>query len=833
MSPESPTERLELAGMNDIPPEAIPPWEAEWTLFGPIANEGDSSNWPGKLGWDPLPLDAATEIPAEITIEGQVYRPQKTFSPDGLLDFDAIFGPTPGAPMVYLLQEIDSPEAARLPIAFGANWGTEWWLNGELVYETRVGNFGDWHLRNSHQFEAPLQPGRNLLVVRVISGGANDWTMTVGHLPPRPGGSAEALPVQLPILSPLRQRTRDYTATGLRIEERPAPPPVEVAAMQARVMAEHGVQAHWIGVVDPTGSPYGTSEFLPQRHEGRPEDEDLLIERVQHIHSRGMAAVTWFPGNHCRTAWETHADWRVFPFPGFETDGHQSHWGLCPLTPYGEALTQFVLESLDKYDLDGFWFDGTTWATSGAVACACKYCRRRFREDTGLEFPAAADWNDPAFQRWVAWRYEAFMNFWGQLADRVRRVHPHATIVINHLHRLRSSWLRAIPLDRYPARVLVGTEAQDSPFESAFHGRLVAAYGKPQSEVWMGIHKLFTRTSSWLSEADPLYRYAHHALATLTAGSWMSYGTPDPGEKPADAYDRLGSLVNPRKPFEGGTAEPYVGLHLSQQSETHFFSRYTDWGFPKDCWQSFFGWHNLLAEKQLLTRLAFDAELTRAELFKYPVFLAPLSVALADEQVKLLEEYVERGGVLIVGPGFGACDRYGNPADPARVSALLGHDAVAADDAQPLLEAADPETTVRALGAGQVVELRGNVGLRFDRHRSPLLADEVAALLTRLAPPRVEIEGPRRLHVGLFRRPGKLYLHVQNFMAWSQAGSLPDPALTAPEPVENLRVTLHGLNAFSARLPLSDTQLDLAISGDTASLVIPRIDWHEVVELEV
>ena len=70
-------------------------------------------------------------------------------------------------------------------------------------------------------------------------------------------------------------------------------------------------------------------------------------------------------------------------------------------------------------------------------------------------------------------------------------------------------------------------------------------------------------------------------------------------------------------------------------------------------------------------------------------------------------------------------------------------------------------------------------------------------------------------------------------MAWSQAGSLPDPALTAPEPVENLRVTLHGLNAFSARLPLSDTQLDLAISGDTASLVIPRIDWHEVVELEV
>ncbi|NLO72523.1 MAG: hypothetical protein GX100_00255, partial [candidate division WS1 bacterium] len=178
MSQEPSLVTYTLAGMSDIPPEAIPPWETEWTLFGPIPSEGDSSTWPGKIGWDPLPLDAATEIPAEVTIEGHVFRPIRTVSTGGHLDFEHIFSYHEGVPQLYMMREIESPTEARLPLAFGANWATLWWLNGEEVYHTRSGNFGDWHLRNSHQFLAPLRPGRNLLVVRLISGGANDWTMT-------------------------------------------------------------------------------------------------------------------------------------------------------------------------------------------------------------------------------------------------------------------------------------------------------------------------------------------------------------------------------------------------------------------------------------------------------------------------------------------------------------------------------------------------------------------------------------------------------------------------------------------------------------------------------
>lgn len=834
LSSDAAPELLQLPAMADRPPDPLPAWEAEWTLFGPIPNEGHSGNWPGQIAWQPLPLDAATQIPSEVEILGQVYAPVSARSKSGLLDFAQVFGPFDGCPIVYAMLQLDSPAPARLPIAFGANWGTEWWMNGELVYETRVGNFGDPLLRNSHQFEAPLRAGRNLLVVRVISGGPPDWTLLLGQLPPRPGTTAGPLPLAAPILPPERAHSRDYLASGLRIEERPGPVPAEVSRRRAAAMSEHGVQAHWVGIVDPTGSPYGASEVFPQRPEAQPEDEALLREQISRIHEQGMSAVTWFPGTHCRTAAQAHPDWAVVPFGQTAVQVGESFWNLCPSTPYGEALIEFTLESLANYDLDGFWFDGSSWSHEGKIGCSCEHCRRRFREDEGLDFPGAADWSDPAFRRWVQWRYRTHMDYWGRLAARVRREFPRATIVVNHLHRLRSSWFGAIPVDRYPAPVLVGTEAMDSPFESAFHARLVRAYGKPHDEVWMGLHKLFQRTPFWLAECDPVYRYLHHALATITAGSWPSFGTPDPGETLTTAYDLLGSVVNPRRPYAGGQPEPYLGLHLSQQSETFFFSRHADWGHPLTYWESLYGWNKLLCEKQLLTQIVFDAELNPNDITRYPVFLAPLSVALSEAQVRVLHQYVQAGGVLVVGPGFAACDEWGETADPARRQGLLEATEPAAS-AAALLEAEGTEVKRWRVGRGQVLQLSGNAGLAFHRYRSATLADEVAALLTAAAPPRVVVQGPRRLHVGLFRQPGRLYLHLQNFIAWSEAGALPDPAVTAPEPARDVRVTLHGLDvsaAFRVLLP-GRPEVALSRSGASVSFTLPVVEWGDIVELRL
>ena len=141
--------------------------------------------------------------------------------------------------------------------------------------------------------------------------------------------------------------------------------------------------------------------------------------------------------------------------------------------------------------------------------------------------------------------------------------------------------------------------------------------------------------------------------------------------------------------------------------------------------------------------------------------------------------------------------------------------------------------TVRKLGAGTVVEFAGNPGLRFHEARASKLADEVATLITRLAPPRLEVKGPRRLHVGMFRQPGKLLLHIHNFIPFSGRCAMPNPEVTPPEVAEKVRISLRGLCVSSARSALSGQEFHLAAKGDVAAFTIPEIGWGEVVELQL
>jgi hypothetical protein len=820
-------------GMDDRTGGRLARWEAEWALFGPIPNEGDSSSWPGEIGFAPLALDGATEIPERVLMRRRTYEPLRVVSTDGCLDLARIFDYRHGCPIAYVMGWVDVPSESRVPISFGANWGVQWWVNGELVYETREGNFAAPDLVTGHQFYARLRPGPNLLVVRVVSGGPG-WSLCLAKLPSEP---IPALPARdglpAPGPRPAPAGSRDYTRAGLRIEERPGPAPLATAEMRERVMAEHGVEAHWIGIVDPTGSPYGPSAFLPDGPNTEPAHHAQLRLQVAEIHDNGMAAMTWFPGTHCRSAAEAHPDWRVRPLHDVEHAG-EADWSLCVLSPYGEALVGFVTESLARYDLDGFWFDGARWSHAGAGACVCDHCRQAFHEAEGLGLPEEEDWDDPAWQRWVVWRTRAFMGYWGQLAARVRRERPGATIVVNHLHRLGNAWDSAIPIDTHQADVVIGTEAQDSPFDSAFHADLVRAYGRGQAEVWMGLHKLFTRNPAWPEACQPVHRYMHHALCCMTAGVMPSFGTPDPGEKPADAYAILAGVINARRPYVTGRSAPALGLWLSQQAETFHFSRRTGPAFPDAYWHSVVGWRHLLGENQLPVDIVFDSRMTAEELSAYPALAAPLAVCVSDAQIAALTHYVEQGGRLIVDRWFGACDAWGGATDPWRMQRLLGR----AAQAPPAVDGSDLDPDdrrhrIRELGDGRVAILGGNVGLRFHRWRSPVLSAEVGELVRHLSRPRLEVDGPRRLQVGLFEDTGRLLLHLQNFIAYSASERFPNPVLCAPEPIGPVHVRLSGYKVRWARRVLADSDADLALSrcDEAVSFVVPGIEWGELIEI--
>ena len=845
-----------LSGMSRVREGLLPGWEAEWALYGPIPNSSAGAAWPGAVGFAPLALDGATAAPKTVKIGETNYRPLQVRSQGGVLDFCRVWTRPEGFPIAYAITQVTSQRPTVLPVAFGADWGTEWWVNGKAVYDTKRGNLGEPEGRGEF-FSLPLQAGRNVIVVKVVSGMAS-WSLHLALAPtvrprrvqkrteqgfsgPRKPTSDNAQRLAELGLSGPRGAVRDYVQAGLRIEERPGPVAPQISARRERVMAEHGVQAHWIGIVDPTGTPYGPSAFLPSDFADSAENAARLRKQIDATHRNGMAAMTWFPGTHCRSAAEAHPDWRVVELDRGGTGNSESLHNLCIHSPFREALTGFVLESLTKYDLDGFWFDGAILSHPGVVGCACHHCRTRFQRDEGLAFPAHADWDDPAFRRWVAWRYRVFMEFWGELAARVRREFPRARIVVNHLHRLWSPWHSAIPIDLYAADVIAGSEA--TRFDAAFCARKQRAYGKADTDVWVGLHDYFYRNATWPAACDMDNLYRHHALSCLTAGAMPSFGTPDPAEKLTPAYDHLSALINPRRNFVTGVAVPFAALLLSQQAETFYFSRRDaakpeQWRYPacypRDYWDTVLGWHHALVENQFPLDIVFDAHLTPDRLPAYRVVVAPCAVALSDRQIQAMVDYVAGGGVLVTDAWCGAGDEWGERVAATRLRPLLGSQAKPPPGPMECLLNRDERVVVRPHGAGFVVVLRGNAGLTFLKDRSPTLAQELGALIRDYAPAPIEIEGPRRLHLGLFRDQDRLILHMHNFIAYSASDTAPSPFLVPPEPVRNVRVTLRGYNIRSARLALQPEARPLRLTrvATGVQFVIPRIDWGEVIVLE-
>ena len=512
-----------------------------------------------------------------------------------------------------------------------------------------------------------------------------------------------------------------------------------------------------------------------------------------------MSAITWFPGLNCQGLTRNRPDWGAVLL-----DGKTNHDGLCCFnSPFGEALIAFILESLEIYNLDGFWLDGVIRSSGDGPGCVCEHCCRRFRENTGLEAPQNEDWNSDTFRRWVAWRYDDFAAYWTRLNAIVRRAFPRVRIVINHLHRIHHSWYVGMPLNKYSAEVICGSESQDDPFVSALHGNLQLAYGKTQSELWMGLHKLFTKNTRWPEKMDSEYRYIHHALASIATGVMPSFGTPDPGEKLTGFYERISSTVTPLVPWLEGTNVRYSALLVSQQAETFAFGSPGEKQSFKDYWNSLLGWHNLLVESQLPVEVIFDGSLAGGSSHAWPVIIAPMAAAVSKTQLDELRDYVDHGGILVVDKWFATRNEWGVPVDESRLEGL------------------------------KCMRLSDNIGLQFyEKRNRDLVAESTVRKLKEAAPPWIKVEGPLRLHVTLRQRPGKLILFLRNSIAWSESETFPNPILSAPKPTGKVKVTLSGFPVTMATALLDAKLSNLSFENDgyQTRLAIADISWMEIIE---
>lgn len=469
---------------------------------------------------------------------------------------------------------------------------------------------------------------------------------------------------------PLPMAQTRYGRAVVRFEARPKPWQVESLEQirqKEQALGEAGVEARWIQVVDNVGNPLCVNPFLPCPYKQKSEAHERMLKAwVDEIHASGMAAMSWYPMAFCQAGHAEHPQWRQVCLEGSPAFPAGGDLACCPVSGYGDALIAYCKHIVGRYQLDGIWFDGSVWSpiwqSPLPVTCACEACQKRFQADTGMPFPERIDWLDPAFRRWLQWRYRVFGEFLGRLAREIRTAHPHAAVVVNHYHRPGIPWNSAVPIDRYAADIISGSEAH-GPDRVDLTVRLCRAYGRSQAEVW---RPLDLRKSAENS-AEPLVQ---HALCCYVAGGYPSFGGDWFSPLMAPTAKLMAPIMRKVHPLVATSASE-VAIHVSQQTETMFFGPTTQ-NRRTHYFVSLDAWTRGLGEAHLPPDYVYDADLSQQGLAGYRILLLPLSLALSKQQAEAVLDFTRRGGTLLLGMAAGQLDEHGRPRTINPLAEALG-----------------------------------------------------------------------------------------------------------------------------------------------------------------
>ena len=362
---------------------------------------------------------------------------------------------------------------------------------------------------------------------------------------------------------------------------------------------------------------------------------------------RGLQMIAYYRHMEDRYVAEEHPDWVARNFAGkpYSKRGIQ----LCFNSPYAEFVRTRLLELADM-GARAFYFDSFHMPKDG---CWCGYCKKKFKEETGLDHPAAPDPKDPLWRRLQTFNNEtmerAFLEWRRALHRRDRRVvmlignHSYPALVERHLtHRLmriadsvktefatgNRNFGRLVRIEgRYPSMA-----PEDARVALGYVLSRDAADGRPP-HVW--INGLRERDSAKLAVAGVI---AHGGIANL---DFDEKEIPDFATF-KDAID-LGNRISPW--FAGTKPLRWAAIHHNEYAHEQYA---TD---MSRVWRRILspeqGAYLTLLRARLPVGIVVDSQLEQGLLEGYQVLFLPEPTQLTARMRAAVAAFRKRGGHVI------------------------------------------------------------------------------------------------------------------------------------------------------------------------------------------
>lgn len=514
---------------------------------------------------------------------------------------------------------------------------------------------------------------------------------------PGPGQPAENHPPEFPVARWLR----DARVAGM--DGSLDPPEI------AQLMDSFAAQGVSVVELDSRLSYYLTdAEF---------EEEAMILDAAaKAAHERGMKAVIYFPTLEVLspqaavlpTMAKDHPDWLQIDMRGMPNKfiggegrvfwvekGTESAW-LCPNGPYADYFAGRVAR-LARTALDGLWGDVPLFADIAAIwPCTCGHCRTKFAADTGLALPAAVNFDDPTFRRWVIWRHKVIHDYEQKILARARAARADFEVIIETVSMdyssatvqgldgashddgnvlrvwevdavsdksamrgaTREDWLDMAVMMKHgagcsaprPSWVFCYGELPDDA-ERVF--ALALATGNNPFELKIPIMtetvgaSYRQRVYNWLKGEEALYAgYPYHQVAVLYSSASR------------DFLDRNGgvglySSLNPADPLWWSTQPEDLAARLPYVADYR-------------------GWSRALIHAHVPFDVLPASRVTPEGLARYKALVVPSAVALSDATIARLKDFTAAGGILLASGGdAGSFDENGRArGNPALLAAL-------------------------------------------------------------------------------------------------------------------------------------------------------------------
>jgi hypothetical protein len=409
----------------------------------------------------------------------------------------------------------------------------------------------------------------------------------------------------------------------------------------------------------PSELPFAhPSPWLSERASG-----DLVGDVLEAAHREGVRVISRvdFSKVHADIAAE-HPDWCFVDTTG----GRQLYNGLhstCPSAPYyQERSFEIIAEVLDRYPIDGFffnWFNFNQRDYSGRRygICQCGHCHVRFAERYGAPLPTAEDWDDPAYLSWLRYTEETLDDVAGRIRTAIKDRSPETALILRRntdvmFQEVNNAVDRPQPLWTYWAG------------ESVRESRAV----DPERPILVNSVMFVDLPYRFVAEQPGLLQL--HLTQTMAHGgnpSAYMVGTPEifSGQP---IFDAIGDVLRFHRDNEGYYRDHRSTAQVLVVSSRHSAEVYG--GGTDKVRKELQGVYRALVEEHIPFDILPDSELTATALSRYDTVILPNVAVLSAAQLSLLDSYVHGGGGLIATYDTAGFDPDGAPRSDIGLKAL-------------------------------------------------------------------------------------------------------------------------------------------------------------------